>query len=350
MKKPKNIGLPPGTVVFTGNRKMEKVSLHYLHYDAERVEEKTLDNHNEVVFHPSDETIIDWYDIRGLHDTALIETIGNTFQMHPLIQEDIVDTDQRPKFEEYNKGIFTTIRALDFDTKSKKIIKEQIAIYFSPGLVLTFQETESDLFESVRKRIHAGRGRIRSRGADYLVYALIDVIVDHYYVVLEAIEDEIERLEDELLENAGIGMRERIHHLKKELLIARKSITPLREAIGRFSKTESDFISDHSVLFIRDLYDHTIQIIDMVENYRDMLNGLQDLHLSEISYKMNQIMQVLTIITTIFVPLSFLAGLYGMNFDNIPELHYKYGYFILLAFMFIIAGGLLLWFKNKKWL
>lgn len=349
-EKRKSAGLPPGSVVFTGSQKVEKISIHYLQYDGEFLAEKDFDNHAKTTFHQSVPERIDWYDIRGLHDTQLIETIGKTFDVHPLVLEDIVDVEQRPKFEEYEKGIFIIIRALAFDQVNEVINTEQIGIYFRKGLVLTFQETESDLFLLARQRVQRGRGRIRGRGADYLVYALLDVIVDHYFVMLEKVDDVIESLENELLQRTDNSIRERMHHLKIALLTARKSITPLREAISRFAKSENEFIEDSSTVFIRDLYDHTIQIMDLVESHRDTLNGLQDLHLSEISFRMNQVMQVLTIITTIFVPLSFLAGMYGMNFDNMPELHYKYGYFILVSCMFLIAGGLLLWFRKKKWL
>lgn len=349
-EKRKKIGLPPGSIIFTGNQKEERVGIHYLLYNASHFEEHIFDNQKKIAFRQSSPDIVDWYDFRGLHDTKLIEALGAAFDVHALTLEDIVDISQRPKFEEYDKGIFIIIRALRFEKNSQEIKAEQVAIYFRKGLVLSFQETASDLFETVRQRIHSGKGRIRERGADYLAYALLDVIVDHYFFVLDEVEQLIEKLEEDLLKSTDTSIRERIHHVKKELLFARKNIAPLRESVNKFSKIESDFVDNRLSVFLRDLYDHIIGIIDTVESYRDILNGLQDLHLSEISFKMNQIMQVLTIITTIFVPLSFLAGLYGMNFDNIPELHYKYGYFILLAIMVSIAGGLLLWFKNKKWL
>ncbi len=349
-KKHKKIGLPPGSVVFTGSRKVEKIGIHYLQYDFDHFKESVLDNHTEITFHQSKEDSIDWYDIRGLHDSNLIETIGKTFQIHPLIQEDIVDINQRPKFEEYENGLFIIIRALAFDKPKVEISTEQVAVYFCKGLLFSFQETQSDLFKSARQRIQSGKGRIRQRGTDYLAYALMDEVVDHYFFVLDQVEQVIEQLEEDLLSKAESNIKDRIHHLKKELFIARKSIAPLREAISKFSKTENEIIDESSSVFLRDLHDHTIQVMDMVENYRDILHGLHDLHLSEISFRMNQVMKVLTIITTIFVPLSFLAGLYGMNFNNMPELQYKNGYFILLGVMVLILVGLLIWFRNKKWL
>ena len=346
----KKIGLPPGSVVFTGNQKVEKVQIHFLKYNNEHFEDNALDNHSEIIFQQSEEHLIDWYDLRGLHDASLIEQIGSIFKLHPLVLEDIADTQQRPKFEEYKEGIFLVFRALSFDKVKKKILSEQIALYFKKGLVLTFQEDHTDIFATVRQRIHAGKGKIRQRGADYLTYALADNIVDNYFLVLDQVEEEIELLEDGLLVSPDSRSKGAIHHLKKEVIRIRKSIAPLREAISRFSKSDSELIDESTLVFVRDLYDHTIQIMDVVDSYRDMLNGLQDLYISEISFKMNQVMQVLTIITTIFVPLSFLAGLYGMNFDNMPELHYKYGYFVLIGVMFFLAIGLLFWFRKKRWI
>lgn len=347
--KRKVAGLPPGSVVFTGNRKVEKVFLHYLKYDEKGLLQKTLDNHADITFHESPPDEVDWYDVRGLHDTSLIELIGETFKIHPLVLEDVADTQQRPKFDEYDRGDFVVVPALHFDKAAVKIHFEQVALYFRKGLLVSFQENETDLFGSVRERLHKGRGKIRQRGADYLCYALIDSLVDRYFLTLDSFGEVIEKLEDDIIANPQENSKARIHHLKKELLAVRKAMVPMREAISRFSKSESKFITETSGFFLRDLYDHIVQIMDMVETYRDMLNGLQDLYLSEISFKMNQVMQVLTIITTIFVPLSFLAGLYGMNFDHMPELQYHYGYFILLGIMVCIFIGSLVYFRQKKW-
>ena len=349
-KKRKKAGLPPGSVVFTGNQKVEKVFIHYFQYDPENLIEDAFDNHKEIIFNPSPDEKVDWYDIRGLHDTQLIELLGKTFEIHSLVLEDVADIHQRPKFEEYTNGNFIVLRALAFDKEIREVTTEQVALYFRKGFLISFQEAETDLFLAVRNRIQSGKGKVRHRGADYLSYALLDNIVDNYYVVLDDVEQVIEVLEDKLLSEPDGSIKEGIHHLKKELLVIRKSIAPLREAIGKFSKSDSPFIDESSQMYVRDLYDHTIQIMDMVETYRDMLNSLQDLYISEISLKMNQVMQILAVITTIFVPLSFLAGLYGMNFDYIPELHFKYGYFILLGIMFCVIVGLLYYFKKKKWM
>ena len=348
-KKPRKTGLPPGSIIFTGNQKVEEIKLHYLKYDATQLTEAELNSHETIALAPSAEEIVDWYDMRGLHDTILLEKFGKQFDIHPLILEDIADIGQRPKYEEYERGVFLIASALSFNTHDLSIQIEQVSIYFCKGLCLSWQETESDLFDAVRERIKVGKGRIRMRGTDYLAYALLDVLVDKYLQVIDEIGNEIEKLEDEILLNPNQNIRERIHHLKKETLKIRKIITPMREAVNRLSKAENQFIDENTQLFVRDLYDHTVQVQEIMETYRDTLNGLQDLYLSEISFKMNQVMQVLTIITTIFVPLSFLAGLYGMNFDYIPELHHRNGYFILLGVMFLIGVSFMAWFKKKGW-
>lgn len=346
----KQVGLPPGSIVFTGNKKIEEVGVHYLKYDSQVLEIKSARNEIQTLLYPPDDTKVEWYDFRGVHDTDLMHEIGDVFKIHSLILEDISDVHQRPKFEEYDDDGFMIIKALAFDKTIKKVSIEQVAIFFRKGLTITFHEEGTDLFQSIRKRIEYSKGRIRHSGADYLAYALIDAVVDNYFIVLEDIEDEIELLEDLILESHEESHKAQIHDLKKQLLSIRKSVIPLREAISQFSKIDNASVANSTVIFIRDLYDHIIQITDMVDNFRDMLNGLQDLFLSEVSMKMNKIMHFLTLISTIFIPLTFLTGLYGMNFDNIPELHYKYGYFILWGIMMTIFIGLLWYFRKRKWI
>lgn len=346
----RNLNLAPGSVVFTGRQKVEKIYIHYLQYNANKLTNLTLDNHSKITISPSDDGLIDWYDIRGLHDTFLLEALGKSFAIHPLVLEDIADIHQRAKFEEYEQGNFLTLKSLNFDSSNLEIHTEHVALYFNNELAISFQETESDLFIHVRTRVQTGRGKVRNKEADFLAYALVDTVVDNYFTILDQVELVIETLEEDLLLNPNKNIKNRIHHLKKELLKVRKSISPLREAISRFAKSDSDFIDEKTTVFVRDLYDHTIQVMDTLEGYRDTLNGLQDLYLSEISFKMNQVMQVLTIITTIFVPLSFLAGLYGMNFDHMPELHWEKGYYMLLSLMVVIVVLSLWYFKRKDWL
>lgn len=349
-KKRKKAGLPPGSLVFTGDKKVDKVSLHYLLYDADELQEAKYFNQEEINFQKADPNKVDWYDVRGLHDTQLIESFGKSFDVHSLVLEDVVDVNQRAKYEEYSNGIFIVMSAFSFNNETHEVSKEQVGLFFQKGLLLSFQENETDLFVHVRERLHSGRGRIRQRGSDYLCYALMDSIVDHYFNVLDDIERVIEKLEEGIIDGADINTKAGIHKLKTQVVHIRRTISPLREAIGRFSKSDSPMIDEGTRLYLRDLYDHTIQITDAVDSIRDILNGLQDLYISEISLRMNQVMQVLTIITTIFVPLSFLAGLYGMNFEYIPELKFRYGYFVLLGIMVLIFVGALYYFNRKKWL
>lgn len=348
-KRAKKAGLPPGSVVFTGKRKVDEVKVHHIQHDHETLGERIF-NQETAFKHQPDNGKIDWYDIRGIHDTDLTELMGQTFNIHSLILEDISDTYQRVKFEEYETGVSIIVKALAFDKSKLKISREQVAIFFKDKVVLTFQETESDLFAEVRNRLKKGNGRIRHRGADYLAYALIDVLVDNYFLVLDEIGEEIELLEERLLNDQQSNTKSEIHHLKKELLAIRKVISPLREAVSRFSKTDSPFVAEDTLIFIRDLYDHTIHVMDTVESFRDLLNGLQDLFISEVNLKMNQVMQMLTLVSMIFIPLSFLAGIYGMNFEYMPELQWKYGYLALWIIMAVIFVSLLFYFKKKKWI
>ena len=348
-KRTNKIGSAPGTVIFTGDKKVDKVLIHYMQYNYKDFTEKVFDNHTEITFDKSSDKNVDWYDVRGIHDTKLIEYFGENFDIHKLALEAIADIHQRPRFDEYDKGDFILLRSLGFDKTKLEVTREHVAIYFNQGFIATFQETESDLFETVRTRINSGKGRIRSRGTDYLAYAIIDSIVDNYYTTIESIEDVIEELDEQITLNQNFSGKTKIHSLKKELLVLRKSIAPLREAIARFSKSDSSFVKEENRIFIRDLYGNTIQIMDTVESYRDMLNGLQDLFITEVSFKMNKVMQLLTLISVIFIPLTFLAGIYGMNFENMPELKYENSYFILIGVMLIIVVVMILYFKRKKW-
>ncbi len=345
----KKAGLPPGSVVFTGEKKVEDVLVHFLQYTPDLLEELRIEELHEVEPHIMDEHDVDWIDIRGLHETKLIEDVGKTFRIHSLILEDVADINQRPKYEEYELGHFLLLHALSFDKEKAEVNREQVSLYFGKGFMVSFQEAETDLFEGVRNRLRNKHGKIRHRKSDYLCYALADTIVDNYYIVLDEIADDIQEIEDMIAENKYDNIKQRIHQLKKELIKVKKAVSPLREAVNQFSKSEGKAMDQVTSMYLRDLYDHIIHLMDMIETYRDVLHGLQDLYTSEISFRMNQVMQILTIITTIFVPLSFLAGIYGMNFAHMPELHYKYGYYILLGVMFCIFVGLLIFFKRKNW-
>lgn len=350
MKKSIKEGLPPGSIVFTGNQKVDKVTIHHIQYDESQLNVQSFTNRDKTIFHQSEEKVVDWYDIRGLHDTALIKTLGDVLQINTLALEDVAEVGQRPKFEEFERGIFIVAQALHCDLDPVKIEAEQVSIYFREGLILTFQETASDLFEGVRNRIINASGKIRTRGSDYLAYAIIDDITDHYFPISTQLDEVIQTLEDNLFENSDSLAKTEIHELRKQCNFVRSVIIPLREAMNRFSRSERNEINPATKVFIRDLIDHIVQINEQFDDHRETLSSLQDYQFAEVGYRTNQIVQLLTIITTIFVPLTFLAGIYGMNFEHIPELKYKYGYFILLGIMVLTSITLILLFKRKKWL
>jgi magnesium transporter len=343
----KATGAPPGTLVFTGHQEMEEVHVHLTHYDSEVFHCKT-----EIGSIPKDNAPgkVTWYDVRGLHRVDLIEKLGMAYGMHPLSLEDVVDVHQRPKMEPYKDGILLQVKAFAFEKTTRELSIEQVSIYLTDETVITFQEDAGDLFASVRKRLESGSGRIRSKGPDYLAYALIDNITDKYFTVLDQIEETLDELEDIIIKDPQVETRSKIHDLRLALLTMRKSTSPTRELAGRFGDTEHRLVTEDTQLYVRDLKDHIIQITDLVETYRDVTNGLYDLYVSEISFRTNKIMQTLTIVSTIFIPLGFLAGVFGMNFAYIPGLENPYGYYILWGTMVMIAGGTLVWFRAKRWI
>ncbi|MEM9888760.1 MAG: magnesium/cobalt transporter CorA [Bacteroidota bacterium] len=350
LKSSKKIGLPPGSIVFTGEQKVDKVFVRYLEYNKEAMQEQIFEEEAFQNVHQPKEEVVQWYDIRGLHDTELIAAVGETFHVHPLALEDIADTSQRPKLDEYESGIFVSLKAFQFDSKAEEVVFEQVAFYLGNGFLISFQERADDLFKIIRERIEKGKGHVRKKGADYLLYVLLDSIVDRYYVGLESVEERIEHLEMQIVKSVESDYRTKIYSLKQEMLKIRKSVVPLREMMNGFKELEGELVEEKTMLFIRDLRDHIVQTIDLIETYRDNLNSLQDLYLSELSYRMNNVMQVLAVVSAIFIPLTFIAGVYGMNFDHIPELHWQNGYFIIISIMFAIAILLLWYFKKKKWL
>jgi len=345
----KSPGLPPGSLIYTGRQRDEDPLLSVTRYHDQEFQEWQEEKGDSISFQVEPEKV-NWFDLCGLHQVHRLEQLGKEFHIHPLILEDILETEQRPKFEEYDQGFFLIARAIHFDPDGPSVHTEQIGVYVTEHTVVSFQENVSDFFTPVRDRLRAGKGKIRLRGADYLAYALVDTIVDHYYLVLDQLEEIINQLEEEILTDASNRTKSRIHRLKREMLVLRRSVTPLREAINRFSRAEHALIDANTQLFIRDLYDHTIQVMDSIETYRDTLTGLQDLYLSELSYRMNSVMQVLTIISTIFIPLTFLAGVYGMNFTYMPELEYRYGYFVLWGVMIVLFVLGVWYFRKKDWL
>jgi magnesium transporter len=348
-KRSEKGGLPPGTLVYVGEKKVEKVTITVFDYDRERYEEKELKYITEC-FPYRDRPSVTWINIAGIHQVDMMEKMGNHFGIHPLVIEDILNTAQRPKMDDMDDYLFFVLKMLNYKEGDDEIDAEQISIILGQNVVLSFQERAGDVFEPIRERIRKNKGRIRRMGADYLAYTLVDSIVDTYFTILEKIGERIEFLDEELIENPSAQTLQEIHRLKRGMIFLRKSIWPLREVISELERGESSLIKETTGIYLRDVYDHTIQIIDTVETSRDMISGILDVYLSSISNKMNEVMKVLTIIATIFIPLTFLAGLYGMNFEYMPELKWQLGYFAVLLLMAIIGIGLVGYFRKKKWL
>ena len=350
MAKKRKIGLPPGTLIYTGDKTEIPVSITYVEYDNQNHISETYAKNDKLPIHQSDEQKVQWYDIRGLHDTNLIKAVADGFGVHTLAMEDIVDVHRRPSHVEYKNGHFISLKSFTYDNEQKRVEPQTVSLFLGKGFVLSFQEHEDDVFSVLRSRIQGGKGKIRQRGADYLTYALIDLIVDNYYHVIDSVEETLEEIENTISTDVESINKGELQATKINLIKIRKSVVPLREALNRFIRTESELIDPQTELFLRDVYDHTIQVAESTDTLRDILGGLQDLYISEISLKMNRVMQFLTIVTAVFVPLSFLTGLYGMNFEVIPELKYSNGYFILWGVMLLITIGMMWWFRKKKWL
>ena len=351
----KKLGLKPGAVVYVGEHRTESIEISIIDYKETSFQERQTSN-VEDCFPYKDSQTISWMNISGIHDVALIEKLGQHFSLPPLVLEDLVNTGHRPKMEEADEFIFVMLKMLYLAPENHDVRSEHVSLVFGRNYVISFQEKPGDVFDMVRERIRKTVPRVRFMGADYLAYALIDAIVDHYFVVLESIGDRVEALEEELVSEPVSQHLETIHSLKRELITIRRAVWPLREVIGGLDRSESPLFHDYTRAYLRDLYEHTIQVIDTVETYRDMVSGLLDIYLSSISNRMNEVMKVLTIIATIFIPLGFLAGVYGMNFDtsaspfNLPELGFAYGYPLFWLAVLIVAGGLFWFFRRKRWL
>lgn len=341
-------GLPPGTVIHCGEKKMEEVNITLIHYDGERFEEKELTRVEES-FPFRDRPTVTWLNIAGLHRTDIIEKTGEIVGLHPLLLEDIVTMGQRPKVEDFGDYIFVVLKMLHDGKESEKVIEEQISLVLGSSYVITFQERESDVFRPVIDRIKNSKGRIRTLGADYLAYALIDAVVDRYFIVLEGLGEKVEALEDDLVADPSRKTLQDLQNLKREMLFLRRSVWSLREVLSFLERGESSLIRKTTRIYFKDVYDHVIQVIDTVETFREMLSGMMDIYLSSMSNRLNQVMKVLTIIATIFIPLTFIAGVYGMNFKFMPELEWRWGYPMILAVMLSLAASMLIYFRKKDW-
>jgi magnesium transporter len=342
-------GLPPGTLVHIGEPGTGPATLTLLDYDAQRVAERQLASPEDIPQYLDTETV-SWVNVCGVHDVDTVARVGAILGIHPLVLEDIVNTHQRAKAEVFDGHLFAVFRMLRYDTESAEVDSEQVSLILGPRYVVTFQERPGDVFEAVRQRIRAGKGRVRTAGPDYLAYALMDVIVDHYFLTLEALEDQLEELEEDLLAAPGPETLGTIHSLKRVLVIVRKAVWPLRELVLSLERSESQLIAPSTRPYLRDVYDHSIQVIDTVESFRDVLSGYLDIYLTSVSNRMNEIMKVLTIMATIFIPLTFIAGIYGMNFEHMPELRWRWAYPALWGVMIALGVGMVYLFRRKRWL
>lgn len=348
-RRGKQRGAPPGTVVHTGPERTHAVRLHWLEYGPGFCREHEAGRVDRPI-RADPPPPVTWLDVDGVHDLALLAEIGAGARMHPLVQEDIASVGQRPKAEEYGDTLFIVLRMLTMDPTSGEINDEQVSIILSAGLLISFQEGSGDVFDHVRRRIRDGKGNLGARGADYLAYTLIDAVVDGYFAVLERLGEMIDDLEQEVVTDAPRTTVHRIHLLKRELLVMRRAVWPLRDVLNSLLRDEAGCVTPETRVFLRDAYDHTVQVMDTAETLRDIVTGLMDMYLSSVSNRMNEVMKVLTVIATVFIPLTFLVGVYGMNFDWMPELRWRWAYPVLWVIMLAIAAGMLGYFRRMRWL
>ena len=346
-KRSKKTGLPPGTLVHIGERKSEHVTVTVFRYSTTSCKELHVEQVDQLSS-PADESVI-WINVGGVHKVEMVETLGKQFSLHPLLLEDVTNTDQRPKLDDYEAYIFLVMKMLSL-TDRKDIAVEQVSFVLGKNYVISFQENGTDVFQPVRERLRGGKGRLRQSGADYLLYALVDAIVDQYFAVLELSGEQIEAVQQAVVDDPKPETLNEIHALKRQLLFVRRAVWPLRDVMTNLSRSDCPFLQHPTKVFFRDVYDHVVQIVDTIEILREMVSASLDIYLSSVSYRLNAIMRVLTVITTIFMPLSFIASIYGMNFEYMPELRAPWGYPLVLGVMAAVGIGMLMLFRNKRWL
>lgn len=342
-------GMAPGSLIFTGHQKMAEQRVSVMRYGAGGVEEFDT-RHLEEVFKVFDsaEGVV-WVNIDGLHDVEVISAVCEKMGVHKLTVEDVLGVGQRPKFEEHRQYLYVVVRMFLLEEGSSEVEDEQLSFILKGNLLVTFQEREGDVFNYVRNRIREGKGLIRKRSADYLLYALIDSVVDFYFLILEKKGEEIEHIEESVMEDPHESILSELHRVRRAVMQLRRSIYPLRDVMNKFERAEEPLVKEENKIFIRDLYDHTIQVIETVEVFRDTISGTVDLYMNSVSNKMNNVMKVLTIIATIFIPLTFIAGVYGMNFENMPELGWWWAYYAVWGTMLLMAAAMVFYFKKKRW-
>lgn len=342
------IGQAPGTLIYTGKKTVEKISLESFSYNEDELDRKESQNLDDCTAILKDQRV-NWLNVDGLHNTELINEVGKNFELHPLLLEDVLNVEQRPKYEAFDQYLFFTIKMIHCGDHGQ-IEYEHLSFVLGKNIVISFQEKPEDVFGLIRERLVNSFGKIRQRKVDYLFYRFIDTIVDNYYLVLDNFAERIENLEDEVMENPSTKTLQKLQGIRKELIFLRRSVYPLRESLGNLIKGESPLLKKETEKYLADVYDHTIHVIESLETYRDLLGGIMDLYMNSVSNRMNEIMKVLTIMSTIFIPLTFIAGIYGMNFEYIPELKYPWAYGAVWILMLFIAIMMLIFFKRKKWL
>lgn len=348
-RRKKKVGLPPGTLIYTGDKVKEETKIKVTDYTADRFNSEEF-KEIQIDLTKIEKPFIKWIDIYGLTQIKVIEEIGRQFNLHPLVLEDILSPNQTPKLEDFGNYIFAVLQKLSWNQEKEDFDYEQISLILGENYVISFQERDTNLFNPIYERIHVPKGKVRVMGADYLFYVLIDIIIDDYFIVIEKVGENIENIEDILIKNPEPATLQNIYRLKRSSIELRKSIWPIREVINKLQREQSNLIGDELHIYLRDIYDHIFRISDLLENYRDIIFGMLDMYLSSVSNRMNDIMKVLTIISTIFIPISFLAGFYGMNFHYMPELSKPMAYPILIMIMASIALVMLYFFKRKKWI
>jgi magnesium transporter len=347
-KRAQKAGKPPGSLVYTGNKTVTpKMTL--ISYDSEHYTEKSSEKFEDLLplINPDQSC---WIDVEGLSNVDLIAQISSHFDLHRLTVEDILNVEQRAKIDEFEKYLFVSLKMLSWDTKQRQFKIEQLSIILGQNFLLTFTETPTLLFETIFGKLRSGSvQRLRSQGTDYLFYRLVDTVIDQYFVVLEGLGEEIDALENLIMTEPTQQNSRSLYRLKRQTLMLRKAIWPMREVINHISQSNERFITDYTRLYMRDVYDHTVQAIDTIETYRDMLSSMLDVYLSSLTNRMNEVMKTLTIIATIFIPITYIASVYGMNFSNMPELQWHYGYYFTLGLMVMVAVSMLSYFKYRKW-
>jgi magnesium transporter len=348
-KMARKAGMPPGSLLYTGEKEHLPAQITITRYNEQAFEENKFDQLTECSL-VCDPAAVTWINVSGIHHLKNLEKLGECFKIHPLVLEDILDPEQRPKIEDYDDYLYIILKTISYAPDTNEIGAEQVSLVLGANYVITFHEGEEDIFGSIRDRLLKAKGRMRKMGSDYLAYTIIDQIVDNYFVELDNFSDKVESLEDEVVARPSPQTLRDVHQFKNDMIMLRKSLWPLREVIARLERRESPLISENLANYFRDVYDHTIIAIDTVETYRDILSGMLDIYLSSMSNRLNQIMKVLTIIATIFMPLTFITSLYGMNFKNMPETQWEYGYFYILGVIVVIALAMFEFFRKKQWL